>query len=184
MADAAPTQVLTKTPETLTGFEKALAWALAGIGVALIMGSFIWFGASTDDFTLKSKEVVTSEPVGGSGTKTTKETDYADTVVIFALTIGAAFTLAGAFYGRLREITIGGATLKVGPTEEERQAVTEKTQEKIKEKAPGKVEILAPAASAFAEAQLEARALTTIEPLTEEQLDKIADAAVSRVLET
>jgi hypothetical protein len=175
----------TKTPEALSNREKALAWALAIGGIVLVLGVLIWFGASTDDFSLKSKDVVTSEPVGGSGSKTTTENDYADTVVIFVLTIGAAFTLAGVFYGRLREITIGGATLKIGaPTEEQKQKVGEKAEEIVTEKAPpGQVEILKPVARAVAEDELEAHSLMTLSEPNENQLEAIAKAAATKVVE-
>jgi hypothetical protein len=164
--------------------EKAMAWSLVGLGLALIIGVFIWFGASSDDFTLKSKEVVTTEPVGDSGEKSTTETDYADTVVIFAMTIGAGLVLAGAFYGRLREITIGGAILKLGPTEEQKETVAQKAEEKVKQQAsPEQAEILAPVAKVVAEEQLEAHSLLTVAEPSDNQLDAIAEVAANRVLE-
>ena len=73
---------------------------LVVLGSLLTVGVLIWFGLSTDDGGLKSKVTTVTEPVGqtASGTKTTTTTDYADTIVVFALTSGAALVLAGAFY--------------------------------------------------------------------------------------
>ncbi len=180
---AAAAQKVTKTPEALSDREKALAWTLVGVGVALILGLLIWFGASSGDFGLKSKEITTTEPVGGTGTKTTKQTDYADTVVIFGLTLGGALLLAGAFYGRLREITVGGAILKVGPSEEQKAAVGDAAEKKVREKAPDQAEAFAPLARALAESQLEARSFLTVGQASEAEVLEIAEGAATRVVD-
>ena len=171
---------VTKTPETLSRAETGLAWALVFLGVALIVGVLIWFGATTPDSNLVSKTVETTEE---GGAKTITETDYAETVVLFALTIGAAFTLAGAFYNRLREITLGGVILKVGPTDEQKGEVGKKAEDAVREQAPDQAEALAPVAKAVAEDQLEARSLLTLTEPTEGEIEKIAEASASRVVE-
>lgn len=109
----AVTSATTKLPAALTPAEQRWSGMLVALGIVLIVGVTVWFGLSTDNGGLKSKVSVVPEPVGQSaaGTKTTTTTDYADTIVIFALTAGAAFILAGAFYGRLRELKLGGLAL-------------------------------------------------------------------------
>jgi hypothetical protein len=126
-----------KTPEKLTKTEKRLAGLMLVLGVLLTVGTLAWFAGSTDG-TLKSKETVTKEPVGpeARGEKSTTETDYADTVVIFALTLGGVLILAGAFFGRIREIRLGGAVLTMGAPEEKRREAQDSAAAKAREAAP------------------------------------------------
>ncbi len=77
-------------------------------GLVLVFGVLAWFALSTDGGALLSKKTVTTK----AGDTTT--TEYADSVVIFALTTGAGFVLAGAFFGRLRELKLGALTVGVG----------------------------------------------------------------------
>jgi hypothetical protein len=126
-----------KPAEKLDKAEKTLATLLVILGVLLVVGTLVWFGVSSDG-NLKSKETVTTEPVGGaSGQKEVKETEYAEAVTIFALTIGAVLIISGAFFGRIREIKLGTATVVVGGApEEEKKAAQDKAAEKAEELAP------------------------------------------------
>ena len=113
------------------------------LGFALVVGTLIWFGLSTEDGSLVSKEVTTTEPAGkeAAGQKTVKETNYADTVVIFALTIGAVMALSGAFFGRIREIKIGGAVLSmVEAPKEVADDAKKKAEEEAKKKVSGEAQ--------------------------------------------
>lgn len=126
-----------KTPEKLSRAEKFLAGLMLVLGVLLTAGTLTWFASSTDG-TLKSKETVTKEPVGPAarGEKVTTATDYADTVVIFALTLGGVFVLAGAFFGRIREIRLGMATIAMVAPEEARREAQDRAAAIAREKAP------------------------------------------------
>src|SRR5436190_2404111 len=125
----AATSPSTKLPAPLTVTEQAWSAVLVIIGSLLTVGVLIWFGLSTDDGGLKSKVTTVTEPAGqtassgqtAAGTKTTTTTDYADTIVIFALTSGASLILAGAFYGRLRELKLGALTFDVGELPPQKQ---------------------------------------------------------------
>jgi hypothetical protein len=76
------------------------------LGILLTVGTLVWFGLShkAGGGSFASKTVVTT---GTGATQKVDETDYSDTIVIFALTLGATFVLAGTMYGRLRDITLG-----------------------------------------------------------------------------
>lgn len=126
-----------KTPEKLSDAEKFLAGVMLVLGVLLTVGTLAWFASSTDG-TLKSKEKVTKEPVGpeATGEKSITETDYADTVVIFSLTLGGVLILAGAFFGRIREIRLGTATIAMIAPEEARREAQDRAAAKAREKAP------------------------------------------------
>lgn len=118
------TSPTTKLPAPLTKGEKAWSAVLVAMGLVLTVGVLVWFGLSTDDGGLKSKVTTTIETgTGASLRKETTQTDYADTVVIFALTSGVALMLAGAFFGRLRELKLGGLSFRVGelPPEKEKE---------------------------------------------------------------
>src|SRR4051812_18773342 len=141
-----PAQKLDKT-------EKWMAALLIGLGFLLVVGTLVWFGLSTDGGSLLSKEVTTHEPVGEkpSGEKTLSEKDYADDVVIFALTIGAVMTLSGAFFGRIREIKFGGAALSMEAPEAVKKEAEKEAAAQAKEKAPpGKEEEAVTLAKSYA----------------------------------
>ena len=121
-----------KRPEPLTGSEKLWQLALFITGALLILGILVWFGLSTDGGGLTSQVSESTEPVGGgTGTKETTTTNYADTVVIFALTLGGALILAAAFYGRLRELKLGGLTLGLGELPPDQQEKLDKKTEQV-----------------------------------------------------
>jgi hypothetical protein len=135
------TPVLASSPskpaEKLDKPEKALAGLLIVLGFVLIVGTLIWFGFSTDDGSLLSKELVTKE---AAGSKDITEKNYADGVVTLALTLGAVLTLAGAFFGRIREIKFGGTVLVMAAPEEVTEKAVKKAEDMAKEKAPANKE--------------------------------------------
>ena len=95
----------------LDPWEKTAIWILIGAGLLLTVGTlcvFVFVHKGGSGFV--SKAVTTSGT--GSGAKVV-ETDYGDTVAIFAITAGAAFVLAGCLYGRLRDITLGALKVDV-----------------------------------------------------------------------
>jgi hypothetical protein len=145
------TSATTKLPAPLTSTEKAWSAVLVILGLLLTVGVLIWFGASTAGGGLKSKvTTITETGTGASASKKTEETDYADTVVIFALTSGVALMLAGAFFGRLRELKLGGLTLGVGELPAEKQKELDgKIEEKIPADTKGREKVVA-AAKTFA----------------------------------
>jgi hypothetical protein len=122
----------------LSGAEKALAAMLVVLGMLLIVGTLIWLGASTDSGSVISKETHTTEPVGAeaNGQKTVDETEYAETLIVFALTIGAVMVLSGTFFGRIREIKFGTAALVLQAPKEEVEKAKKKAEEEAKAKAP------------------------------------------------
>ena len=78
----------------------------------------------------------------GRGTLMTKQTkgntttEYSDSLVIAGLALGALLVLCGAFFGRIREITIGGVGIKLAELTESKK---ETLQEKVTEKASAAV---------------------------------------------
>jgi hypothetical protein len=104
-------------PTPLTSGEQTIAWALVIAGALLMVALLVWFLAEADG-TLRTKEV------HGSDT-----TEYSDTLVIAALGLGGLLVLCGAFFGRLREITLpGGGGIKLAELAEPKK---EALQEKI-----------------------------------------------------
>jgi hypothetical protein len=147
-----------KPAKKLDKAEKLLAGLLIGLGFLLIVGVLIWFAASTDNGSLVSKEVTTSEPAGqgATGQKTVEETNYADGVVIFALTIGAVMTLSGAFFGRIREIKFNGVVISMDAPEEVANQAQKTAEEKAKQEAttPEKETAAAALAGSMAKQQI------------------------------
>jgi hypothetical protein len=177
----------TKLPAPLTTTEKLWSALLVVLGVLLTVGVLIWFGATTEGGGLKSKVTKITEPVGQnpSGQKVTDTTDYADTVVIFALTAGAAFILAGAFYGRLREIKLGALTLGLGelPPDKEQQ-LDEKIEKKVEETAPApeKKEAVRAAAQSLARRDLQRQYWGVFPSPPDDALESAASTAVAKAL--
>jgi len=153
--DGSTSIVAVPPPKPLSGTEKFLAAVLIVLGLGLIIGTLIWFADSTEGGGLVSKETTTTEPVGqtAAGEKVVTETDYADTVVIFALTIGAGLLLSGALFTRLKEVKIGGATVVLQAPESVVKEAGDKAAQVSQENAPGnkKAETLA---RQFAEQQV------------------------------
>jgi hypothetical protein len=92
----------TKTPERLKPSEVMWTAALVVIGAALVVGVLAVYLVKTHGVLL-SKD----------GDK-----EYADTLVLAVVGTGVLLIICGAFYGRIREITIpGGAGLKLAAPE-------------------------------------------------------------------
>jgi hypothetical protein len=190
MDGAAP--VLATTPskpaKKLDAPEKAMAGILILLGALLIIGTLVWFGLSTENGSLLSKEVTTHEPVGEkpTGEKTTSEKNYADDVVIFALTIGAVMTLSGAFFGRIREIKFGGNVISMQAPEPVKQEAEAEAATRAEKKAPdGKKEKAAAIAKSYAGDQVDLMYVTappSVKPLVAETVaNAAAQAAVKAV---
>lgn len=127
--------VQSKTPEELSKWEKILSVLMVVLGVLLIVGTLAWLAGSTDG-ALKSKETVTTEPTGGAaGEKEVTETDYADTVVVFSLTIGAILILSGGFFARIKEIKVGTAAVVMRAPGDEKKKAEDEAERKAKERA-------------------------------------------------
>jgi hypothetical protein len=99
----------------LDPWEKAAIRVLIGLGILLTVGTLGWFGLDHGvGGGFVSKAVTTT---GAGSSAKVVEKDYSDTVVIFALTAGVTLVLAGALYGRLRDITLGELKVDVDDTE-------------------------------------------------------------------
>jgi len=188
-----------KKPQSLTKYESVGAVVLFIAGLALIGLTLYGFSNTDSNFIFKSKEVTKTEPVqqsssggqaeeskpqngGQIGTTTTEEVEYADTVVIFALTAGAALALGGAFYGRLRSLKLGGLELGIVGSEEEQKAAdkaAETVQDSTKVSDDHK-EIVTKAAQEVAKADLRVAAAMGIKP-TDSLIDGIGSQAAKKV---
>ena len=184
----APTSPSTKLPAPLTQAEQGWTAVLVILGAMLTVGVLIWFGLSTDDGGLKSKVTTVTEPAGQttSGTKTTTTTDYADTIVIFALTAGAALVLAGAFYGRLRELKLGALTLGVGelaPDKQQQldQQVASQVSSQVDD--PQKREVATAAAKALARETLKRQYWGVVPSPPPETISQAAEHAATRAVQ-
>jgi hypothetical protein len=124
-----PAVVATATPARLSTTERIWAGIISVLGAALVLGTLVWFAVSTGG-ELVSKETLTSTT--GDGASATETTEYSDAIVVFALTAGTGLLLAGAFYGRLRELKLGALTLGLGELPpEKQQTIAEKVTEQI-----------------------------------------------------
>jgi hypothetical protein len=181
----APALAVSKTPNKLSTTEKWWSALLVVLGSLLIIGILVWFGASTDDGGLKSKVTKVTEPSGQqAGNKTTETTDYADTVVIFALTVGAALVLSGAFYGRLRELKLGALTVGVGELPpDKKEKIAETADEALKEKQPDdtKRAVLTKAAEALAQERVRSDYWGVVPSPPDNYLEEVARQAASKV---
>lgn len=102
----APAQSTEAVPlRKLDGWEQTAIVTFLVLGTLLTVGTLLWFGLAHNGGTgFVSKTITTT---GTGSTTKTVETDYSTTIVVFALTTGAAFILAGGLYGRLRDLTLG-----------------------------------------------------------------------------
>ena len=100
----------------LNRIETASVILLMTLGTVLVVGVLGWFVAHDKTGGLTTKSITTT---GSGASQVVQETDYTDTVLIFALTAGAAFVLSGALYGRLRDITLGGVKLTLSDSSED-----------------------------------------------------------------
>jgi len=130
---AAPTK--TTQPAKLTWTEGLLAGLLILAGVAMITLLLVAFMTRGQDWSLISKETTeVTAATGSAAEKKTTTVEYSDSVLITGMVLGSVFLLTGAFFGRIREITLpGGAALKIGelPPEKEKElkdAIAEKAQ--------------------------------------------------------
>jgi hypothetical protein len=191
-ATATSAAAAAKKPQPLTLWESVGAVLLFVAGLALIGLTLYGFANSDSTFSFQSKKVTTTEfsqqsSADGRGAgkpdpeKKTEETDYADTVAVFALTIGAALALAGAFYGRLRSLKLGGLELGLVGEQQMKQAA-QKAADDVKRSVPDTSK--QPAAEAAAEqvaiADLSRAAALGIKP-TDSVVDGIASQAAQKV---
>ena len=98
-------------------------------GLALTFGTMLWYGLSerptgtagteSGSATGLISKVSTTRKGQGAAQEVTTTTESSDTILIFALTAGVALSLSGAFYGRMREIKLGGLDMTVGDLPEE-----------------------------------------------------------------
>jgi hypothetical protein len=146
-----------KSSNKLTRTEWWLAALLICFGVLLICGTLGWYALSTDGAAMVSKEIHTTEPVGkAAGEKKTEETDYAESLITFGLTIGAVMVIAGAFFGRIREIKFGTASVVLTAPEEEKEKAERKAEDDAKVAAPpGKEDEAAALARTLASQQID-----------------------------
>jgi len=183
----AATSTTTKLPAPLTTAKRWWSALLVVLGCVLVVGVLVWFGFSTDGGGLKSKEATTSEPVGqqASGMKTSKTTDYADTIVIFALTAGAAFVLSGAFYGRLRELKLGALTIGLGElAPEKQQELDDKVSTAVSSQLanPQQRHVATVAAQTLARKELKDRYWGVMPAPPEETVDEVATTAAQQAV--
>lgn len=129
-----------KQPAKLSWTEKGLAALLILGGLVLIAILLSAFMGRSDQWSLKTKETSdVTEATDTTGKKVASTVEYSDSVLIAGLGIGGLLVLTGAFYGRIREITLpGGAALKLGELPEEKEqeldkAVADKAQAKAGE---------------------------------------------------
>lgn len=182
-----PSAVNTKQPHVLSDSERHWAATLAVCGVALILGTLVWYGLSHTgtrtggvEGALVTKITTTSEPSNKAEPKTTTTTEYGETIVIFDLTIGTAMLLCGAFYGRIREIKVEGMDLSLEPAEAE--AVNKGIEDAVNEAATPKKEAVAPLAKTVAHQRAAEAILTSARGLPTEKLEEIGRQAVRDVL--
>jgi hypothetical protein len=103
-------------PSELSKGERRLATLLIVIGILTIVILMSAFMARSNGWALISKETrEVTKATAQAGEKTSTSTEYSDSVLIAGLSLGAVFLLTGAFYARIREITLpGGAGIKLG----------------------------------------------------------------------
>lgn len=177
-----------KEPAKLSRTEKWLAGLLIVGGLALIVILLSAFMGRSDQWSLKTKE--TSDVTEGTtttGKKVATSVEYSDSVLIAGLGIGGLLVLTGAFYGRIREITLpGGAALKLGDLPEEKeQELAKAVEDKAKAEA-GKSETPVSADALAAEARNQAQLIFqqkywgAIPRPPENDLAQIAQEAVER----
>jgi hypothetical protein len=174
--------VVASIPAKLSTTERIWAGIISVVGAGLVAGTLVWFGWSTGG-ELVSKE--TRATATADGASTTDTTEYSDEIVVFALTAGTGLLLAGAFYGRLRELKLGALTLGLGELPpRKQQAMAEKVTEAIASMTddPGRQRVLAAAAQARAQEMFRSAYWGVIPSPPDEVLEEIARKAASDVL--
>jgi hypothetical protein len=177
-SSATPAAGTKKTPTPLSDTEKALAGLLMVAGVATVVVVLALF--LTDGKWLIEDTTTT----GDGATKRIETKKYSDTLPLAAVGVGGLLVLSGAFFGRLREITLpGGAGIKIGAAQEQVEEKIDATAKKEAEKGsiePGKVDELTEAARKEASLMVldTVRQTSTLpEPA---ELDAIAKEAVEK----
>ncbi len=170
-------------PSELSTGERWLATLLIVIGIltiAILMSAFM---ARSSSWALVSKEThEVTKATAQAGEKTSTSTEYSASVLIAGLSLGAVFLLTGAFYARIREITLpGGAALKLGelPPDKEKKLNGE-IAEKAKESgvADSKQQELIDQAQVQAKAVFHQRYWGVVPEPKESELAAIADTAI------
>ncbi len=127
-------KALAKPPEKLGPFEFIAAAVLVAVGAFLVFWT-VKNVTGPEGAGLLSKTVTTTKEAGENAATTTDEKNYADTFAIFALTAGAALIVAGAFYGRIRELKLGALSAQFGELPPEKdQELVKKVEEAADEK--------------------------------------------------
>jgi hypothetical protein len=167
-----------KTPSRLSNTEKALAGMLMIAGVAVVIIVLALF--LTDGKWLVEETTTT----GDGATKRIETKKYSDTLPLAAVSVGGLLVLCGAFFGRLREITLpGGAGIKIGDAQEQ---VNEKIDARAQEAAaegqiePDKIEALKDAARKEASVLVLDKVRETSTLPEPDELDAIAKDAVEK----
>jgi hypothetical protein len=176
---ATPTAT-TKTPTKLTGREWIAPTLLAGCGLLLVVGTLAVYGWRHTEGTEKgfiTKITKVTEAIG-TKPKVTTTTEYGETMVIFALTIGAAMLLCAAFYTRIREIKVEGIDLTLA----EGTALDKGVDSAVKARAPDKQAAMAPLAKVVARQHAYDALLSAPRGLTPAELEEIGHQAVDQLL--
>ncbi|HEX2162246.1 MAG TPA: hypothetical protein VHF88_10560 [Thermoleophilaceae bacterium] len=166
----------TETPQPLSESEKFLAGLLMLAGAVLTV---VVLEILLSDGKWLIEE---SSTTGDGATKVVESRKYSDTVPLAAVGIGGLLFLCGAFFGRLREITLpGGAGIKL---DDAKQHMDEKVEQAAEKAVEGK-QLSEPQMAVFKEtAHKEANARLFSEivlgprPMAEWEFDRIANEAI------
>jgi hypothetical protein len=177
MAPAAPvaTTTTTDTPQRLSWREIVLATLLMIGGFVLVV--FVLETLLTDGKWL----IEESKTTGDGASKVIESKKYSDTLPLAAVGVGAALFICGAFFGRLREITLpGGIVAKFGDAKKEIEEKVEQAVDaaaKNGEVAPEKVAAVKETASVDAKARFVDEFFTG--RVGEVQLDSVVEQAIA-----
>lgn len=177
MAPVAPvaTTTTTDTPQPLSKNERFLAALLMIGGFVLVV--FVLATLLEDGKWL----IEESKTTGDGATKAVESKKYSDTLPLAAVGVGAALFICGAFFGRLREITLpGGIVAKFAGAKEEIEQKVEQAVDDAAQKgevAPEKVAAVKETAKAQATAGYFDKVLAGRGG--ELQLDSMVDSAVA-----
>jgi hypothetical protein len=174
------TAARTKQPQELTEPEKTRAKWLGIGGVVLVLLTVGLYGVSHKGAkagVFVTKVTTTTEPK--TGPKTTTTTEYGESIVLFALTIGAAMFLCAAFYGRIREIKVEGIDISLDPTEVE--AVEKGVKAATKDSGDKAAEV-EPLAKAVAHERASQAIATSARGLPADKLEALGKEAAEDIL--
>jgi hypothetical protein len=171
-----------KTPSPLSNTERVLAGMLMVAGLAVVIVVLALF--LTDGKWLIEETTTTGE----GATKTIETKKYSDTLPLTAVGVGGLLVLCGAFFGRLREITLpGGAGIKIGAAQEHVNEKIDATAQKAADKGqiePDKMEDLKDAARKEASVLVLDKVRETSTLPEPDELDAIAKEAIERAKAT